>query len=130
MPTFRALLLILLALFVQQSETIDPIHVESLAYPDLARNAQIQGTVEVRITVSADGSVAAASAISGHPLLARAARENALRWKFAPGIARETKILYYFTLEEPKTTYKPETRTLFDLPTRVQVVSTLPAPSH
>jgi len=57
-------------------------------YPPLARQTRIQG--EVRVKVTTDGeSVRDAEAQTGHPLLRKAAEDNAKTWKFvahSPGI--------------------------------------------
>jgi protein TonB len=42
------------------------------------------GAVVVEVTIDENGSVIAASAISGHPLLKDAAVSAARRWKFKP----------------------------------------------
>jgi protein TonB len=54
------------------------------AYPLLARKAQIQGVVEVRVIVNEQGSVVATEALNGHPLLRPSAIEAARQWKFRP----------------------------------------------
>ena len=55
-------------------------HTEPM-YPPLARQTRIQG--EVRIKITTDGeSVRDAEAESGHPLLRKAAEDNARTWKF------------------------------------------------
>jgi len=57
-------------------------HAEPI-YPPLARQARIQG--EVRVKVTTDGeSVHDAEAETGHPLLRKAAEDNARTWKFVP----------------------------------------------
>jgi len=53
-------------------------------YPRLARQRKIQGTVIFEILISAEGSVASARLISGHPLLATPAREAVLLWRYEP----------------------------------------------
>jgi protein TonB len=53
-------------------------------FPAFARTQRVQGQVEVDVTVSPDGTVKAAQAISGHPLLRDSARAAALKWKFDP----------------------------------------------
>ncbi|HEX3251926.1 MAG TPA: energy transducer TonB [Pyrinomonadaceae bacterium] len=58
------------------SRTIDPV------YPEIARQAKVQGTVEVRILVNRDGEVMDACIVEGPPLLHSAARNAALQWKF------------------------------------------------
>jgi TonB family protein len=52
-------------------------------YPALARQARIEGEVQVNFTTNGE-SVIAAEALSGHPLLAPPALDNVRTWKFAP----------------------------------------------
>ena len=101
-----------------------PRHVESLVYPDFARVAQIQDSVIVNLTVNQEGEVASAAATSGHPELRKAAVANIKQWKFNPGSAENRHLLieYVFRLEQPRRYYKPETRNIFDLPNRVEVI--------
>ena len=54
------------------------------AYPPLARQARIQGTVITQITISKTGDVESVQIFSGHPLLAPAAIEAIKQWKFRP----------------------------------------------
>ena len=51
-------------------------------YPTIAKQAKVEGTVEVRIVVDRIGNVVDACVIEGHPLLGPAANEAALQWKF------------------------------------------------
>jgi len=53
-------------------------------YPPIARAAHATGTVEVKVIVDFDGSVIAAAAISGHPLLQAAAVAAARNARFTP----------------------------------------------
>ena len=53
-------------------------------YPANAKRANISGTVRVQITISVDGRVIDAVAISGHPLLRGAAIAAAGKWVFEP----------------------------------------------
>jgi protein TonB len=53
-------------------------------YPETAKAAQVSGPVTVEIEIDEEGNVAAARAISGHPLLKAAAVEAARQWQFAP----------------------------------------------
>src|SRR5690242_8557382 len=104
------------------------VHVESLAYPDLARAAQIQGEVDVEIEIDSQGNVRSAAAVSGHPILKQAAEKNIRAWKFdaSSSDGRQLTIAYRFILELPKTYDRPDTHNLFDLPTRVTVISRMP----
>lgn len=54
-------------------------------YPELAKRMHIEGTVRVSATISSDGTVTDAHAISGNKMLAPAAENAIKRWKFAPG---------------------------------------------
>ena len=51
-------------------------------YPPIAKQARIQGTVKVRITVSETGTVISAETVSGHPLLRGAAKDAAEKRKY------------------------------------------------
>ncbi|MBV9926586.1 MAG: TonB family protein [Acidobacteria bacterium] len=54
------------------------------AYPPVAKAASAQGTVTVQVVVDEQGHVTSASAVSGHPLLQRAAVEAARQAQFSP----------------------------------------------
>ncbi len=53
-------------------------------YPELAKRMRITGTVKISATVAADGKVSASKTISGNHMLAGAAEDAVLKWKFAP----------------------------------------------
>jgi len=125
--------LLLLTLFlVDDPATSQPVatRVESIAYPDFARAAQIQGAVDVEIVIGSDGGISSANAISGHPALKEAAEKNIKRWRFDSGSTsdRPLSVRYEFRLELPKICYRPESRNIFELPTRVTVISNFPEP--
>jgi TonB family protein len=61
-------------------------------YPSGARRVNASGTVEVQVTISEAGRVTQARAISGHPLLRRAAVDAALKWVFNPTTLNQTPI--------------------------------------
>lgn len=52
-------------------------------YPPLARQTRIQGDVRVKLTTDGE-SVTNVEAVAGHPLLRKAAEDNARTWKVAP----------------------------------------------
>ena len=56
--------------------------VVSLEYPALAAQARIEGVIEVDCAISDDGSVRTAQPRGGNEILAKAARENVLKWRF------------------------------------------------
>jgi len=74
------------------------------AYPPLARQARIQGSVLLQAEISKDGSIQNLRLISGHPRLAPAAIEAVKQWKYKPYILNgepvevETQITVNFTL--------------------------------
>jgi periplasmic protein TonB len=53
-------------------------------YPNFARQAHREGTVELRAIISSDGTVRDVQVLSGDPVLARAAREAVAQWRFRP----------------------------------------------
>lgn len=53
-------------------------------YPPVAKAAKASGAVQVQITVSEEGKVIDAVAVSGHPLLRDAALDAARQWEFKP----------------------------------------------
>ncbi len=53
-------------------------------YPPLARQAGIQGSVWLTLSIGRDGRVKGSQVVSGHPLLMGAAREAVSQWRFEP----------------------------------------------
>ncbi len=80
------------------------LHKVQPAYPPLARQARIQGSVTLQAEISKDGSIQNLRLISGHPMLAPAAIEAVKQWKYKPYILNgepvevETTITVNFTL--------------------------------
>ena len=74
-------------------------------YPPAAKAAHAQGVVTVQVTVDETGSVTAAKAVAGHPLLQAAAVAAAKQAKFSPTLlagkpVRVSGVLTYnFVLE-------------------------------
>jgi TonB family protein len=74
-------------------------------YPPIAKAARAQGTVTVKIIVNEEGTVMAAQAESGHPLLQAAAVKAAREARFAPTLldGKPVKVLgvitYNFVLQ-------------------------------
>ena len=63
-------------------------------YPELAKRMNVNGAVKVEITVAANGTVKAAKALGGHPLLIDAAVNAAKQFKYEAG--EETKEVVEF----------------------------------
>ena len=53
-------------------------------YPHVAAIAGIQGQVKLHAIIARDGSIQSLNAISGHPLLVRAALDAVGRWRYRP----------------------------------------------
>jgi protein TonB len=64
-----------LALLIRRVEPI---------YPNFARSAHREGTVELRATISSDGAVRDVQVLSGDPVFAQSAREAVAQWRFRP----------------------------------------------
>jgi periplasmic protein TonB len=54
-------------------------------YPAILKKRGIGGTVRLKVTVHADGSVKDVEVLGGNPTLADAAEKSVRQWKFAPG---------------------------------------------
>jgi protein TonB len=54
------------------------------AYPELARQARIQGTVRLRAVISKMGTIENLQALSGHPTLVPAALNAVRQWRYRP----------------------------------------------
>ena len=104
-----------------------------LRYPTLARQANLQGTVILRLTIAADGNVLAAKASSDDPLLSQHSllqTESAAlvkKWTFdcfncAVDSNYEHVLRFVYKLEgEPKS--YDDTRVVLDLPNEITVTA-------
>jgi len=54
------------------------------AYPPLAKQARIQGTVRFNAVIGKDGAIQNLTLVSGHPLLVPAATEAVKQWVYKP----------------------------------------------
>jgi protein TonB len=59
---------------------------EGPAYPQLARQLRVQGTVVVDVLVGTDGKVKQLKVVSGHPMLRDAAVAAVRRWIYSPAL--------------------------------------------
>lgn len=75
-------------------------------YPDVAKQARIQGQVVLQAEIDKHGDVESLTLISGHPMLAPAAIEAVKQWKYKPyllngqPVAVETQIIVNFQLSD------------------------------
>ncbi|MGB2675979.1 MAG: energy transducer TonB [Candidatus Acidiferrum sp.] len=53
-------------------------------YPEPAKKARIEGKVLLRCLIGLDGSAERIEVVTGHELLAQAAKEAVLQWKYEP----------------------------------------------
>jgi len=73
-------------------------------YPSIARQARIQGTVELRAIVSRTGTIENLAVVSGHPMLVKSALEAVRQWRYRPYLLNsepievETEITVNFVL--------------------------------
>ncbi len=121
----------LLAVSTAAAADWEPSEIVGLGYPWLAQSARVAGTVVVRLTVAPDGSVRQAEAVSGHPLLKKAARENAEKWKFTrsgqdPDGGGEAYLVYRFALEGNCAGRDCRTSFVVELPNLIVVTSEIP----
>ncbi len=73
-------------------------------YPQLAKQARIQGSVVLQAEISKEGTIQNLQLISGHPMLAPAAIEAVKQWRYKPyllngePVAVETQVVVNFSL--------------------------------
>ena len=60
------------------------IHRVEPDYPALARQAKIEGTVELHAVIARDGSIESLQVLTGHPLLVKAALDAVRQWRYRP----------------------------------------------
>jgi TonB family protein len=65
---------------------VDPI------YPDLAKEARIQGVVRLNVVIGADGRVGDIQLVSGHPLLVQAAIDAVRQWVYKPTLLNDQPV--------------------------------------
>jgi TonB family protein len=62
------------------------------AYPSLARQTRISGTVRFHVTISAEGNVQELEVLSGHPLLVQSAMDAVRQWKYEPTLLNDKPV--------------------------------------
>lgn len=87
---------------LELSGSVDPpsllVRVEP-AYPRVARAAGIEGRVVLRAVVGIDGSVERVQVVSSpHPLLAEAAEEAVMQWRYRPAGWQGRPVRVWFTV--------------------------------
>jgi TonB family protein len=64
-------------------------------YSELARRANLSGTVKVEVTIAPNGAVKSAKLVGGHPLLADSALEAVKGWKYEPAPTESVTIVVF-----------------------------------
>jgi hypothetical protein len=106
-----------------------------LHYPALARQVQIQGTVIVKLTIAADGTVLAAESqtrnqdpqANAHPLLRDDTEKLVKKWTYgcaycSSPVPYEKTIKFIYRLEGERISYD-DTRVVMDLPHEVTITA-------
>ncbi len=90
-----------------------PLKIVRPIYPELARQAHIEGRVSLNCLISIDGTVDKIEVKRGHPLLIQAATEAVSKWKFKPmvlngkAVEMETVVNIDFQLPTDDSEAKP-----------------------
>lgn len=76
------------------------IHRIEPIYPNFARQAHREGTVELRATIAIDGAVQDVQVLSGDPVLAKAAHDAVAQWRFRPTLLNgiPVEVISFFTV--------------------------------
>jgi len=64
-------------------------------YSEIARRANISGTVKVEVIIAPNGTVKSTKLVVGSPLLADSALEAVKSWKYEPASAESTTIVVF-----------------------------------
>lgn len=104
-------------------------------YPPLARQARIEGVVELLCLLDENGSVLKVTSISGHPLLLATASENAIKWHFRRvlrrgAVDRETTLVYQFQIAGEPVRSPPKTEFVFEGPNKILLTTEPACPDH
>jgi len=74
------------------------------AYPGVARQLNIEGTVQLEATINESGTVDGVNIVSGNPVLTKPSAEALRKWKFKPfmdaGRAVQVVAPFYFTFRK------------------------------
>src|SRR5437870_315834 len=70
------------------------------AYPVLARQMNVTGTVKLEVVIAANGSIKSVKPIGGHPLLIQSASDALRKWRYAPGAETTTIVEFQFNPAE------------------------------
>jgi len=83
------------------------VHRIQPSYPEIARQARVQGAVVLGAVISKDGRIENLRVLRGHPLLAKAAIDAVSQWRYRPyylngePVEVETQVTVEFQLSAP-----------------------------
>jgi TonB family protein len=73
----------------QQRKLISSVHP---AYPDVAKQAGVQGSVVLKVFIGKDGSVQEVKVLSGEPVLSEAAAQAVRQWRYQPTVVEDRPV--------------------------------------
>jgi TonB family protein len=122
--------------FSQDKPVIIVKHLEPMRYPDLARQARLQGSISIRLKISSSGNVVDAEAstadtlLKAHPLLQKETVNLVRRWTFGcancpPKAEYEHYLIFVYRLEGQET-QSNNSRFTMDSPDHVTVATNPP----
>ena len=113
-------------LCADEPQTILPKHIQAPSYPVIAKNARIEGEVEVVVTLDSDGKVSDALAVGVPNVLHRSSVESVRLWTFdrPPMAPFKESVFCDYKLNAARKNAPSEPLVLFDLPNRVTIVAT------
>jgi len=118
---------VLMLAYPAYAQHCDSVSVKSRAtpvYPEIAVMAKLQGTVSVKVELSADGRVISARTSGPQKILNEAAEENIRQWYFAsPAAGCGYSINYVYKLEGKASRHPRRTRVIFRLPSEVELIA-------
>lgn len=105
-------------------------HMELPHYPEIARDAGVQGDVRVSVTVGSDGKIIDDDAMADRRMLRDTALANIKKWTFEPTFSssRRFNVFYQFMLRE-RTNPLPDEEITVDeeIPRRIRIIAS-PSP--
>lgn len=94
-------------------------------YPVLARQARVEGTVQVKVTT--DGtSIANIAALGANKILLEAAEQNVRTWTLYKHTPQTFTVTFVYKLEAPEVYGFVNPTVLLELPSRVEVRTKMP----
>jgi TonB family protein len=127
----KSLLVLFLLFNFMEREPATPlcvVYLESPDYPEVPRQARVQGEIKVDVEIDREGYVISAKSRGGEKLLAREAERNVRTWRFGcleklSNTTIKHTVTYEFRLEGEPVPYQPRPRVSFYLPTSVRIVT-------